>query len=275
MFYFFIYYEMVYARGRFRKNYRLRRRLTKASIYANKSARAQSRQIARLNSKVNYLTRQNRPEILTLWRTFSRTFTNASLASNYETGWYVHPWTNNFTGRSFNDDLQGNYCRIKGFSWDGIVEYSDDWSNSNASQNHQRSASYRVVILQDKDVSAQYSDSDLFSLIFNVGSGLVSDDTNTTQPLKTGIKSMFKVLFSRAYTISNERPVHHHKISIPLKKLMSFSSVMNANGTTSSTSQGYKGNIRVVILTGGLHSDADFNSQIVVSSTLKIAFTDN
>ena len=49
---------------RYRRYYRRNRKLTKASILTNRGAKAQSKQIAALNRKVNYLAKANRPEVL-------------------------------------------------------------------------------------------------------------------------------------------------------------------------------------------------------------------
>ena len=164
---------MVYRR---RTLYRRKRRLTKSSILANRSAKAQSRQIASLNRKVNILTKANRPEILSLWRTFQRTFTNSALASNYDVSWYVSPWSPS-GGKTFGT-LQGAFCRSKGFTFNCVVEYSDSWSgNVSQSENHQRSATYRFVILQYRQSqSTRIGESDTFDRIFNATSTLASDE---------------------------------------------------------------------------------------------------
>ena len=260
---------------RYRKTNRRNRKLTKANIYGNRSARAQSRQIARINSKVNYLTKINRPEILTLWKTYERTFTNATLSSNYETEWFINPWQDVYAGRSFNDSLQGTYCRAKGFNFDCITEYSDNYGTTNIDEDHQRSASYKIVILQYKNATPPLAAGDVFDSVFNIENSLTSADSNITQPLRSGIKSVFKVLYCKSYVISYQKPIVHHRIKIPASRMINFALERNPNGGISAINGWHKGSIRVCVLTGGLHADSNFNSIITMSSTLKIAFTDN
>ena len=231
---------------RSRKGYRRGRKLTKASIYANRSARAQSRQIARLNSKVNYLTKQNRPEILTKYWTYTRTFTNASLASNYEIYTY-NPW-NGGSGDIGSAAPEGNFVRCKGISVKLNVEYSDSWSgNVSQSESHQRTASYRIVLLQQKNSLVTDTGNALFDDIFNVSSTLTSGDDNTIKPLRSGLTSEFKVLYSRAYTISNQRPARIHNINIPSKRCLNFSLATTPSGTAQNTG-GCRGTLIVTII---------------------------
>ena len=260
---------------RYRKGYRRNRKLTKANIYGNRSARAQSRQIARINSRLNYISKINRPEVLTLWRTYERTFSNSTLAQNYEVEWFINPWADSYAGRSFTDSLQGAYCRAKGFNFDCITEYSDNYGPNNIDEDHQRSASYKIVILQYKNATPPVSESNIFDSIFNVSNSLTSDDSNITQPLRSGIKAVFKILYCKSYVISSQKPIVHHQINIPASKMINFALEKNPGGGISSINGWHKGSVRVCVLTGGLHADANFNSIITMSSTLKIAFTDN
>lgn len=265
--------EMAYFR-RYRKGYRRNRKLTKASIYANRSARSQSRQIAKLNSKVNYLTKQNRPEVLSKYWTYTRTFTNSSLASNYEI-YTWNPWSGNGSGDTGSADPTGNFARCKGISIRLNVEYSDSWSgNVSQSENHQRTASYRFVILQNKSSSLTISSGNsLFDQIFNVSSTLTSGDDNTIKPLRSGLTTEYKVLYSKAFTISNQHPARIHTINIPASKCINFSAHTAPNGDIENAN-GVRGTVILAILTGGLHADADYNSQIVMTHCCKLVYTD-
>ena len=66
-----------------RRYSRRRGKLTKARIYLNRGAKAQSKQRAALNRKVNWLAKVNKPELRVIYRNWSHTFTNSTLASNY------------------------------------------------------------------------------------------------------------------------------------------------------------------------------------------------
>lgn len=258
---------------RYRKVYRRNRKLTKASILSNRSARSQSKQIARLNSKVNYLTKQNRPEVLTKYWTYTRTFTNASLASNYEIYTYS-PW-NGGSGDVGSTSPTGNFARSKGITVRFNVEYSDSWSgNVSQSEAHQRTSSYRIVLLQQKNSLVSATGNALFDNIFNVSSTLTSGDDNTIKPLRSGLTSEFKVLYSKSFTISNQRPARIHNINIPANRCLNYALATNPSGSPENTG-GARGTLVVALLTGGLHADADYNSQIVITHCAKLVYTDN
>lgn len=263
---------MVYFR-RYRKTYRRNRKLSKANIYANRSARAQSRQIAKLNSRVNYLAKQNRPEIYTKYWTYTRTFTNASLSSNYEI-YTWNPWTGG-SGDLGDTTPEGNFARSKGISFKINVEYSDDWADDTASQNHQRTASYRIVVLQNRTSSLTITAGNaLMDQIFNVSSTTTSGDDNTIKPLRTGLVSEYKVLYSRAFTISNQHPTRIVSINIPARRCLNYSLATSPAGTPQNT-VGARGTVILALLTGGLHFDTNFSSQIVMTHCVKLAFSDN
>lgn len=261
---------------RYRKrNYKRKRNLTKASILANRSARSQSKQIAKLNSKVNYLTRQNKPEILTRFVSLARSFTNSALASNYEV-YFWNPWTTIYAGsKDYSDSLNGDFCRCKSINVRFNVEYSDSWSgNVSQSENHQRTASYRIVIAQlRKTLPSAISSSDVFDQLFHTTSSISSGDENTILPLKSGVSSIYNILYAKSYGISNQHPIHLRNINLR-KHLTNFRNETNSSGSIqfSGTSQG---TVIVAILTGGLHSDANYNSEINVKTMIKLAFTDS
>lgn len=260
---------MVYRK---RRTYKRNRKLTKAYIYGNRSARAQSKQIAKLNSKINYLTKQNKPEILTRWVSLDRTFTNAALASNYEV-YFWNPWTTIYSGTSdYSGTPNGTFARLKNINVRFNVEYSDNWSGDRLqSENHQRTASYRVVIAQLRKTSTAMSASDVFGNLFHTTSSLSSNDENTILPLKAGCKSFYHILYAKSYSISNQHPIRLHDINLK-RRLINFSSEFSSGVVNSGTTQG---TVLVAILTGGLHQDSDYNSQIVMKTVIKIAFTDN
>lgn len=260
---------------RSRRTYRRRRRLTKAGILANRSARSQSRQIARLNSKVNHISRTLRPDTRTMFKNFSFNFTNGSLNENwaYE---YLMPWGTSYTGddqASGSLSIEGNFVRCKGISIKMIAQYADNWRDTIADEAHDPSAGYRVVIAQRKDSVMPNASSPAIQVsdIFNVTSSLNSDDTNLTTPLVAGIGSFWKVLYARVFTISREHPTRSHNIYIPESKCLNFTRQVNI---TTSSSVG-SGRVYVFILSGGLHHDIDYNAKIKIAGTLKIAFTDS
>lgn len=258
-----------------RRNYK-RSKLSKVNIYTNRGAKAQSKQIAALSRKVNILAKANRPEIRILYRNWSHTFSNGSLAANYDVS-ALGPWSTSYTGddqAAGSVDIQGNYCRCKGISVKMVSQYSDNWRDTIADASHDQNAGYRIVILQRKTATPiTDSDSSFPSLgdVFNFTSSLSSDDTNLTLPLVSGITATFKVLYSKIFTLSRYHSTRYHNIYIPASKCIDFS--RDVNITTSSVIP--KGQVYIMVFTGGLHHDIDYTAQISISATTKIAFTDN
>ena len=192
---------MVYGR-RYRKRYSKHyRTLSKVNIAANRNARAQSKQIAALNRKVNYIARSNKSEIRTKFSAVTHQFTNSSLATNYYS-FSLSPWSQTYTGddnAAGENTIEGNFNRCKGISFNAIFEYTNDFTGDET--DNQLSASYRIVLAQEKifnpvseDSITNYQVSD----IFNVQSSSTSADTNATIPLVAGITQQFKVLYAKS-----------------------------------------------------------------------------
>lgn len=261
---------------RYRKRYsKSRRVLSKVNIAANRSARAQSKQIATLSRKLNYIAKQNRPEIRIKFANFSETLMNSALAQNFRTLNTLSPWSNTYTGddaATSQNELEGNFNRCKGITLNMITEYTNDYTGDESDL--QLAASYRILIVQEKIPKLPtesgvptYNVSD----IFDIANSQTSSDANITMPLVSGITARFKILFSKCYTIHKFRPTRLHKISIPAKKCLNF--VREKNLTSSSPSA--KGRVYAFILAGGLHYDTTHSARIACNGTLKIAYTDN
>ena len=261
---------MVYGSKRYTRRFKRYNKLTKANIYLNRSARAQSKQIATLSRKVNYLAKNNKPEVLIKFVNFTHQFTNSALNTNFKYS-TLSPWSNSFTG----DDqaagsvaLEGNFVRMKNISVKCIAEYANDFTGDETDNN--LSASYRILVVQEKiptDNVTSYNVSD----IFDVSNSTTSADTNVTMPLISGITSKFKILFSKTYTIHKFHPIRQHNIIIPAKKCLNGVRTVSTSGSSGSSS----GRVYVFFLSGGLHYDTEHSSHIDINGTLKLAYTDN
>lgn len=257
--------------GRYKKYSRRNKRLSSTNIFANRSAKSQAYQIAKLNKRVSTISRINRPEILTKFNNFGNVFTNSALSSNffYTT---LSPWTGSYTGddeADDNGDITGNFNRCKNITARMVFEYSDDYNATNPDVTHQRTAGYRILVVQRK--TPRYIN-DTYNIqladVFNATSSQSSADTNLTIPLVAGIKSQFKILYSKSFTISDKHPIRYHKLNF--NKCLNFTKDLNLTTTTTYP----KGTVHIFILTGGLHADLNFNSQITVNGTLQIAYND-
>ena len=261
---------MAYGR-RYRKHYRRNRKLTKAYIYGNRSARAQSKQIATLNRKVNYIAKAHKPETRTMWREIENTFTNSSFSGNYM-HWGFDPWTSTYNGGDDTVDntfeLEGNYCRCLSLSFNGLFEYTD--AETVDSTSHDHSACVKIVLCQQREAvpvntaPADYNAKDFFE----VNTSVSSSDINFVKPYTTGINSTYKILGTREITLSKYQPVKHVKAFF--KKCIGFCKAKGPNTTSTYP----RGRFIVAILTCGLHHDTDYDAKVDFHGTMKLAFTD-
>lgn len=261
---------------RYRKRYsKSRRVLSKVNIAANRNAKQQSKQIAALSRKLNYITKQNKPEIRIKFVNFTETLTNSALAQNFRQLVTLSPWSNTYTGddaATTQNELEGNFNRNKGISLKAVVEYTNDFTGDES--DNQLAASYCILIVQEKIPKlptesgvTTYSIGDIFDL----ANSTTSADTNITMPLVSGITARFKILFSKCYTIHKFRPTRLHNIYIPGNKCLNYIREKNL----SSSSPSAKGRVYAFILSGGLHADTTHVSKISIAGTLKLAYTDN
>lgn len=258
-----------------RRSFKRGRKLTTARIVANRSARAQSFQIAKLNKRISAVAKATRPEVLVKYVNKEMEFTNSAFSTNFNQIDF-DPYYTSYAGDDDADadiNLQGNFNRCKGISLKLVTQYSDNWRDTIADEAHDASAGYRVVILQVKRaIPIGATPSGSIGSIFNSTSNLSSADTNLTMPLVSGIGATYKVLYSKTFTINRYHPTRIHNIYIPGRKCLNF--VKEVFMATDVSPQP-KGHIIVAFLTGGLHQDIDYNSKIKIAATLKVAYTDN
>lgn len=263
----------------YRKNrkYRKYNKLTKSSIYSNRSAKAQSKQIARINSKVNYIQRSLKPEILVGYLMNSHTFTNSSISLNWDF-MSIYPWmtfthTDNAASSSGKFDIQGNQCRAKGLTIRLVSQYSDNWNDSLSAVDHDQSAGYRILVLQRKSAmepSGGAQGLQINNFVQSIPNSVSASDDNLVAPLAFGITQYWKILFSKTYTISRQNPTHYHNIKIPGSRMLNFIRDVSNN----SSDVVCKGIVYILIITGGLHYDTQYSAQIKMNWSTTLAFTD-
>lgn len=257
---------------RYRKNYRRNRKLTKTNIYLNRSARAQSKQINALNQKIKAVYKATRPETLTRVYSFHNIFTNSSMGDSAKVQQYS-PWdsTNETSGDSPTTP-HGEYARALGLQIRLMFQYNDNFSTSLSALDHDPSAGYRIIILQQKASTAINGTAPVtVENIVNVSQSMFSQsEYQLLAPLADGITSLYKVLFDKTYTISREHPCRSHRLSF--KKLIGFS---REKAVGSATSPDCRGRITILYITGGLHWDSQYSAQIDMTQTAKITYSDN
>ena len=198
---------MPYFRN-YKKSNRRNRKLSKAYIYANRGAKAQSRQIAKLNSKVNRLSRLTKPEVLCRIYKVSYTFKNDTFSNTWGLVPFS-PWTttNMIGGDGQNNDsiIEGTFARARSFQLRLIAQYSDNHKDEIAAIDHDPSAGYRIIVAQAKNaITPGATNSYFINDIIMTNSSLYSaDEYNLMAPLCDGIKSQYRILMDKTYPNKN------------------------------------------------------------------------
>lgn len=251
---------MVYYK-RYKKNYRKNRSskvLKNRYIYGNKSASAQSKQIAALKTRLNYFARQNRPEIKTKFASSSAFTFDNSAASNT---WKAYPTVGLYGGTADNDRV-GNFVRVKSLTWYFTFEYYDNMV-SLQNQPDSRGGMIRVLLLQYKKPVGQ-TDIPVSrnSFLENWSDSGSAYTQQVIVPLKTGITEEFRVLADRKWAITENKNQLIKKITVKPS---------NFRYTTDDKVN----NVICVIITSGLHYGAASYIQYIKGTfSDKIVYTD-
>lgn len=110
-----------YFRRRFgRRYYKRNRRLSKANIYGNRSARSQAGQIAALNRKINNVAKRTKPEYhIVNSSSYAKSFTSGAFSSTYIRIPQPVPSANSASDSGFVGDM----CHMLSLTLHGYCEY--------------------------------------------------------------------------------------------------------------------------------------------------------
>lgn len=256
---------MARFRSRYRKRYsRRNRKLTKANIYGNRSARSQAGQIAALNRKINYISKRDRPEIKTLIKNPQEfEMTSDLFTSTYAT--YVQPQPIN--GDNENQYIGDKY-KLLNYTLSINLEY---YNNSSTGFHDTESAgcTYRILCLQIKDISSGEIPESLENILQFTGNTGANYSMQTRSPLRVGITKRYRILFDKTYTITSTNNQATRRIMLK-PKYQTVRPAMNAP----STPQYLTNTIVTYIISSGLHYDANFTEYLQATVYSKIAFTD-
>lgn len=139
----------------------------------------------------------------------------------------------------------------------GTLEYTDTFLTQ-AAIDHQRSCMVRIIICQRIQGSAnnpQVGD------IINISASGPDYELNAIKPLRDNVTSYMKVLYDKAYTLSDQQPIKTFNIN--LRKLLPFRFGNNDSS--------HYGSFEIVIVTAGLHWDTNYHQQVKCSWASKLA----
>ena len=228
-------------------------------VYTNTSAKAQAKQIAYLNKKVNRLTYANRPEIKQWISAYgSKQFSSSALSTTFKTIYLKGPNKGEDQGERIGDNI-----KVKNISARFYFEYY----NTAASGFHNSESSgacVRIIALQRKNTERSYDTTiDANSVIFNYSGSGSGYTLGCSSPLVPDITSMFRVLYDKTRTITLQR--NQLVWEVNLKKI----------GPWVYKSDNYVNNVCFLVVVTGLHADSDFTEYVNETDTVKIAYTDN
>lgn len=247
---------MGFYKRRYNSKKRYNRKLSARNIFLNKGAKSQAKQIYALKKRVNYISRQNRPETKVFQgSSASYSFDSQTILNTYKMFFFDGPAVG--TG---DNNRTGNFVRSKSLSLCLTGEYYN--SSDTGYHNSESSGSpMRVIILQRKKPDNTSPNVDT---ILSISGGSGADYTQQAIcPLSTGITDRFYVLCDRKYILTNDKNQLLRKITVKPRNL-------RYDDTT-----GYSNGFIVLIVSAGLHHDNNFSEFIQGTYSIKYVFTDN
>lgn len=246
------------ARGfyRSRRSYRRNRtsKLSTKRIFSNKSAKSQANQIYALRKRVNKVYSKCKPE----YKVFdganaTYTFSSGDITNTYKISYFNGPSVG-----TADDQFTGN--KIRCISLD--LYFTGEYYNTSDTGYHGTESAgtpFRLIVLQRKTPGmSSISISDVLSS--SGGSG--ADYTmQAICPLKRGITENFKVLLDKKiiFTSAKNQALRHYKMK-PYS--MRWDNNGNSNGFIT------------LLISAGLHFDANFNEYVEGTVKEKLVYTD-
>lgn len=247
-----------YRRGRTRRF----RKLSKANIYGNRSARAQAGQIAALNRKVNKVIRRDKPEYKVLNAPpVAKSFTSNALDSAYFADFQPFPVVNNASDHG----MVGNKVNLISLTMNGYCEY---FNSSNTGYHDTESAGcvLRIIAVQYKQLidNPITSIADILQETGSTGTGYTA---LAYSPFKLGITTRLRVLMDYKTTLTTTRNQKLLKIKVPIGKFRDL--------RYNESLQTWENAIQFFIVVGGLHYDQNYTETLQFNAMLKVVYTDN
>lgn len=264
---------MVYRKfARYNRSRRIRRRgfakFSKYNTYRNRSSVAQASQIYRLNKKINYIQKLNKPEIK-IAPLVQNTFTTPASANATRPNGYV--LTN-----LVNEDtttvptgyvkVNGRFARMQSMKITGTFTYT---KNLTSNLDMQRMPCYlRIVIVQLRAARTdEIRTDDVWTLTTEAGGAgtALSEYNKLRAPLAVGLARKAKVLSDKRYQISDTRQSVDIKTNLRyIRNWYSAPSEVHAKGEI----------VMFVQMLNGIGDAVDDPNQASFNFVSKLAYTD-
>lgn len=178
---------------RYKRRYARRSTLSTRNIYANRSARSQAYQIAALKRRINYVSKQCKPEVKVLSSdVITDTFSSTTAYGKIK----ILP-PEQGTGES---QRVGNSWNVKNGSFKILINKNINQSSQTSQDN---GLSYRVIIVQTvSPTNSENTVPDISDLLLNT-----SNNTEClVSPFKDGITAKYRIIKDvKSSTVSNEK----------------------------------------------------------------------
>ncbi len=239
-----------------RRSYRRNKALSTARIFSKTSAKSQAKQIYALKKSVNGLKRRFRPEIYTHHINIdTKTFTNGSLADSYYSNNYA--WPSAGTG---DENKRGDKIFVKNMQLNFTFEY---YNNSNTGYHDSESSGcpVRIIVIKTKQpclISDKPALDDI--LLYSSYSG-IEYTQRAVSPYVHGITDKYQIMYNKVFYMTPQK--NQKALRVFLKP-----GLIQWETDSSATHVFY------YVCPCGLHSDANFTENILMTVSAKIAFLD-
>lgn len=248
---------MPYGKRSYRRNRKYNRRFRYSRLIRNRSSIAQAGQIKALSSRINRVYRRLKPDTnVYVTAGDSLFFDNSAFANTY----YMKNLTiGDFAGGGGPGMIpkEGLSLKLYNCRFFGTFEYTDTFIQQ-AAIDHQRSCMTRIIIAQRIQGSANQP---VIGDIIDLSNAGPEYELNAIKPLRDNVTTYMKILYDRAYTLSDQQPIKTFNIN--LRKILPF---RFGNNDAS-----HYGSFVFIIVTAGLHWDASYHQQVKCSWASKLA----
>ena len=245
---------MVYKSRARRARGKLRSATSARKVFSNRSAKSQAKQIYALSKRISRIYRAVKPEVKVFdGANATYTFSSGDVTNTYKVTY--------FNGPSIgigDDNFIGN--KIRCISLD--LYFTGEYYNTSDTGYHGGESAgtpFRVIVLQRKAAS---NDSISISDVLSTSGGSGADYTmQAVCPLKRGITDSYRVLLDKKiiFTSAKNQALRHYKMK-PFN--IRWDAAGNSNGFIT------------LLVSAGLHFDANFNEYVEGTIKEKLTYTD-
>lgn len=248
---------MAYRRRGYRRSRRAAKRWRYGRLIRNRSSIAQAGQIKALSTRINRVYRKLKPDTNVFsTEAFTKVFDNSVFANT--------TYCSDLTSTSFKDAQNltfkftlGDSRKLYNVRFFGNFEYTDNYVVQ-PQVDHQRTCMARILIAQRIQGSANKAVLNDIIKLDSFGAGY---ELNCLRPLRDNVTDYVKILYDKAYTFSDQRPIRSFNIN--LRKLLPWR--FGSNDTY------HYGSFVFIVITSGLHWDSTYTQKLNFNYGVKLA----